>query len=115
MKEKAVHINRQELLAVYNSLRCFKMYFQTINVKIFSDSQVRVQITAAHIPGAENVIGDYESRKRYKHTEWMLNPALFQKAIKHLPYKPDIYAYLTDAFFSSLGMIQLLFIVSFLV
>ena len=84
MKEKAVHINRQELLAVYYSLRCFKMYFQTINVKIFSDSQVRVQITAAHIPGAENVIGDYESR--YKHTEWMLNPAIFQKAIKHLNF-----------------------------
>ena len=86
MKEKAVHINCQELLAVYYSLRCFKMYFQTINVKIFSDSQVRVQITAAHIPGAENVIGDYESRKRYKHTEWMLNPAIFQKAIKHLNF-----------------------------
>ena len=86
MKEKAVHINSQELLAVYYSLRCFKMYFQTINVKIFSDSQVRVQITAAHIPGAENVIGDYESRKRYKHTEWMLNPAIFQKAIKHLNF-----------------------------
>ena len=89
MKEKALHINCKELLAVYYSLRSFKSYFQNNYVKIFSDSQVGVQIinkmgtnkssicnhivkniwlfcvknkiwiTAAHIPGAENVIADY--------------------------------------------------------
>ena len=78
-----------------------------------------IWITAAHIPGAENVIADYESRKSYKDAEWMLNPEIFQKAIKHLKfksdfdcfasrlnthllkyisYKPDPYAYLSDAF-----------------
>ena len=75
---------------MYYSLRSFKTYFQNKYVKIFSDSLVGVQvinkmgttkssicndivkniwlfcvknkilITAAHIPGAENVIADYE-------------------------------------------------------
>ena len=44
MKEKALHINCKELLAVYYSLRSFKTYFQINHVKIFSDSQVGVQI-----------------------------------------------------------------------
>ena len=50
----------------------------------------KIWITAAHIPGAENVIADYESRKSYKDAEWMLNPEIFQKAIKHLKFKPDL-------------------------
>ena len=79
----------------------------------------KIWITAAHIPGAENVIADYQSRKNLKDAEWMLNPKIFQKAIKHLKFKPDLdcfasrlntqlpkyisykpdpYAYLTDAF-----------------
>ena len=44
MKEKALHINCTELLAVYYSLRSLKTYFQNKHVKIFSDSQVGVQI-----------------------------------------------------------------------
>ena len=93
-------------------LRSSKTYFQDKHFKIFSDSQVgepitnkmgttktsifddivkniwlfcvenKIWITAAHIPRAENVIADYESRKSYKNAEWMLNPEIFQKAIK---------------------------------
>ena len=65
------------------------------------------------------MIADYESRKSYIDSELMLNPEIFQKAIKHpkhrpnldcfasrlntqlpkyISYKPDPYAYLTDAF-----------------
>ena len=120
MKEKALYINCKELLAVYYSLRSFKFYFRNKHAKIFLDSQVGVQIinkmgttkssicndivksiwlfcvknkiwiTAAHIPGAENVIPDYEPGKSYKDVEWMLNPEIFQKAIKHLKFKPDL-------------------------
>ena len=94
---------------MYDSLRSFKTYFQNKHVKIFSDAEVGVQIiikmgiskssicndivkniwlfcvknkiwtTAAHIPGAENVIANYESRKSYKDAEWMLNPEIFGK------------------------------------
>ena len=88
MKEKALHINCKELLAVYYSLRSFKTYFQNKHAKIFPDSQTGVQvinkkrtskssicngmdkniclfcvknkiwITPAHISGAESVIAD---------------------------------------------------------
>ena len=101
-EKKALHINCKELLAVYYSLRSFKSYFQNKHVKIFSDShdivkniwlscvKNKIWITAAHIPGAENVIADYQSRTSYKDAEWMLNPEIFQKTIKHLKFKPDL-------------------------
>ena len=63
----------------------------------------RIWITAKHFPGAENVIADYESRISYKDAEWMLNPEIFQKAIKHLKFKPNLDAYLIDAFSSHWG------------
>ena len=99
MKEKALNINCKELLALYYAVRSFTTYFQNKHIKIFSDGQVEEQIinkmvatrssicnnvakniwlfcvknkiwiTAAHIPGAENVIADYESRKSYKDAE----------------------------------------------
>ena len=43
MKEKGLHINCKELLAVYYSLESFKTYCQNKHVRIFSDSQVEVQ------------------------------------------------------------------------
>ena len=128
MKEKAFRLNFKELLAVYYSLRSFKTYFRNKHVKLFLDSQVGVQIInkmgttkssisndiakriwlfcvknkiwvpAANIPGAENVIVDYESRKSYKHAEWMLNHEIFQKAMKHLKLEPDL-----DCFASTLN------------
>ena len=33
---------------------------------------------------------DYNSRKTYKDAERMLNLEIFQKAIKHLKFKPDL-------------------------
>ena len=120
MKEKALNINCKELLALYYAVRSFTTYFQNKHIKIFSDGQVEEQIinkmvttrssicnnvakniwlfcvknkiwiTAAHTPGAENVIADYESRKSYKDAEWVLNPEIFQKVIKHLKFKPDL-------------------------
>ena len=50
----------------------------------------KICIIAAHTPGAENVIANCESRKSYKHAECMINPAIFQKTIKHLPLEPDL-------------------------
>ena len=44
MKGKALRVNCKELLAVHYSLRSFKTYFQNKHVKIFSDSQVGLQI-----------------------------------------------------------------------
>ena len=47
-------------------------------------------ITVAHIPGAENVIAGYESRKSYEDAEWKLNHEIFQKVIKCLKFNPDV-------------------------
>ena len=90
--------------SIYNNIFCAKN---------------KIWITAAHIPRTEDVIADYESRKSYEDTEWMLNPEIFQKEIKDLKFKPDLdcfasrlniqlpkyilytpdpYAYLIDAF-----------------
>ena len=44
MKEKYLHISCKELLVVYYSLISFKTYLKNKHVKIFSDSQVGVQI-----------------------------------------------------------------------
>ena len=44
MKKKALHTNCKQLLAVHYFLRSFKTYFQNKQVKIFSDSQVGIQI-----------------------------------------------------------------------
>ena len=81
-------------------MRSFKTFFRNKHVKAFSDSQVGVQIinkigktkssiyndivnniwlfcaknkiwiTVAHIPGVENGIANYESRKSYKDADW---------------------------------------------
>ena len=79
----------------------------------------KIGITVTHIPGAENVIANCESKKSYKDTKWILNPEIFQKAMKQLKfkadldcfasrlntqlpkyisYKPDPYTYLINAF-----------------
>ena len=39
------------------------------------------------------MIEDYELRKRYTDAEWILNPEIFQKAIKHQKFKPDLYCF----------------------
>ena len=50
----------------------------------------KIWTAAAHDPGAENVIADYELRKSYNDVELMLNDETCQKAIKHLKFKPDL-------------------------
>ena len=36
-----------------------------------------IWLSAAHIPGKENVLADKESREKRLDTEWKLNPKLF--------------------------------------
>jgi len=37
-----------------------------------------IWLTCAHIPGKENILADFESRRNYKDSEWMLNPIIFE-------------------------------------
>ena len=46
-------------------------------------------VSAAHIPGVENVVADAESRKVNMDAEWMLNSDLLQAALRQLNATPD--------------------------
>ena len=47
-------------------------------------------ITAAHVPGVENVVADQESQKAYRDSEWMLNSKELQNCLSQLDFKPVI-------------------------
>ena len=49
-----------------------------------------IWLTAAHIPGKENVTADYESRNCNLDTEWMINPKYLSQALKGIPFTPVI-------------------------
>jgi len=49
-----------------------------------------IWLTCAHIPGKENILADFESRRNYKDSEWMLNPIIFESITKKLNYFPKI-------------------------
>ena len=47
-------------------------------------------LSAAYIPGIDNVVADEESRKQYTDAECMLNKIIFDFAIEYFGIKPDI-------------------------
>ena len=49
-----------------------------------------VWLSAAHVPGRENVDADLESRKINYDTEWKLNTELLQQALQILGVNPDL-------------------------
>ena len=49
-----------------------------------------IWLTAAHIPGKENVTADYESRNSNFDTEWMLNPKYLSQVLEGIPFTPVI-------------------------
>ena len=53
-----------------------------------------IWLTAAHIPGKENVTADYESRNCSLDTEWIINPKYLSQALKGIPFTPviDLFA-----------------------
>ena len=50
----------------------------------------RIWVSAAHIPGRDNIIADFESRRNEKASEWMLDSESLAQALKTLEYKPNI-------------------------
>lgn len=124
-QEIDLHINVQEMLAVLYALRSYINLLHGKHVRILSDNTTAVFvlnkmgttrsgecnemaktiwqfcmenkmfITCAHIPGKENVIADFESRREYKQAEWMLNRDIFSKAVKFLNFKPEIDCFAT--------------------
>ena len=147
--EAKQHINYLELMAAFFTLKCFINSVEGKHVKIMIDNTTAVSVinnkgtshneqcndvacdiwnlceensiwlTAAYIPGKDNIIADRESRNKNVDTEWMLNPRFLKLALNYfnfLPcidlfasrinkqfntyvsYKPDPYAKHIDAF-----------------
>ena len=119
-RERSMHINSLELLAANFGLKTF-IKTHNVHVKILSDNSTSVHginrigssksvscnaiiceiwewaekhnvwITAAHIPGKQNVEADKESRrKNEKDKEWMLNREVFKQIIKQCDMYPKI-------------------------
>ena len=108
--EKHFHINYLEILAILLGLKSFEDCTRNKQVQIRSDNTTAVSyinhmggkqveldqlakiiwswclnrdmwITAAHIPGVENVTADFESRNFNERTEWSLKRELFEKIV----------------------------------
>ena len=118
--EKSKHINYLELLAVYLALQSFTPQVTGKHVKVMVDNMTalsdinhmgtgkckdrhqlvkdiwlwcmehNVWLTAVHIPGAENIDADLQSRVFNTSTEWTLNKPIFAAAISKLGVSPNI-------------------------
>ena len=118
--ERQSHINYLELLAVYYTLKAFKHLVSGLHIKVLCDNTTAVAclnhmgtshsescnalttsvwewcivnhmwITAAHIPGTENVQADHESRFAQTGMEWKLNAQMLQQALTLLQFTPNI-------------------------
>ena len=122
-EEKELNINCLELLAILYALICFKSVVKGRHVKILTDNtcavtyirkmggsksmkcneiansiwnwciEESVWLTVSHIPGKKNVEADKKSRIFDDHTEWKLNPKIFQKVQEKLGVpKIDLFA-----------------------
>lgn len=49
-----------------------------------------IWFSAAHIPGRDNLVADFESKRNEKASEWMLDSQCLAKALKELQYTPNI-------------------------
>ena len=118
--EATHHINYLEMLAVFFALKAFQMQLCGKHVCVRIDNMTTVSdiskigtshsrkrnnltrdiwnwcithgifLTAARIPGAENVTADVESRKTRDETEWALDSAIFKKGTLRLRVHPEI-------------------------
>ena len=120
--ESALHINELELKAVLFALEALCKNFSFVHIRLMIDNTTAVWginkkgsskeklhqvikaiwiwalkrniwLSAAHIPGKENVDADYESRNASSSAEWCLDQYFFKLIIKSLgTCKVDLFA-----------------------
>ncbi|CAB3985948.1 Transposon Tf2-6 poly [Paramuricea clavata] len=117
--EAELHINALELQAAFCALRSFKHSLSGKHVKLMIDNTSAVYInnmgtshsdnchsicvaiwefcmthkiwlTAAHLPGALNVVADNESRRSYSDSEWMIDSNILQNSLSDLYFTPEM-------------------------
>lgn len=118
------HINILELKAAFLAVQSFCQLSRNIHVKIRSDNTTTVAcinkagstkrklqniifefltwanernivLSAAHIPGVENIEADRESRRTNVDAEWMLLPQQFAKICNYYQFQPTIDLFAT--------------------
>ena len=50
----------------------------------------QIMISAAHIPGKNNLIADFESRRNQRESEWQFDKVSLCNALETLDVKPDV-------------------------
>ena len=123
--EKAFHINYLEIKAALMALKCFAPQLHGKHVRLMIDNTIAVHcinnlgtnhsascnditlalwnwctshniwVSAAHIPGKNNVIADAESRRVNLDAEWKLNSKLLKSAFESLAVSPSIDLFAT--------------------
>lgn len=118
--EASEHINYLELFASFLGLKTFAQTKSDTHIRLMIDNTSAVSIinnmgtshspkmnmvakqlwewcilhklwiSAAHIPGRDNFIADFESRRNERASEWMLDESCLAKALKKLNYSPQI-------------------------
>ena len=120
-QEALLHINVLEIKSILLSLLALFPKHNNIHVKIFCDSQVAIQcvkkegstkslpcntatrnlllhcekqnidLSLAHIPGAQNIVADQESRHfKNPDTEWQLNQDIYHQICSIVGFEPEI-------------------------
>ena len=118
--EAKEHINYLELLAAFLSLQTFARKKTNLHVRLMIDNtsavsiinhmgtshsvkcnalaktvwewciERQIWISAAHIPGRDNFIADFESRHNERESEWMLDTTSLTRALHDLDFVPVI-------------------------
>ena len=114
------HINYLEMLAIHLGLLTFAKNMNSTHIRIMCDNTSAVNIinhmgtshsdscnsmaktiwewcmyrniwiSIAHIPGKQNLVADFESRRQERETEWMLSKQLLADALAELDFSPEI-------------------------
>ena len=118
--ESKHHINYLEMLAILLGLQTFAKNKNNTHIRIMCDNTTAVNVinhmgtshsdpcnslakeiwewcivrkiwlSVAHIPGKQNLIADFESRRNQRESEWKLDKLSLFNALERLDFKPDI-------------------------
>ena len=114
------HINYLEMLAIYLALQTFAKSWVNTDIHLMCDNTTAMHIvnhmgtshsdschslakdiwewcmardiwvSVAHIPGKQNLVADFESRRNQREAEWQLNIAALQNALSKINFQPHI-------------------------
>ncbi|CAB4004433.1 Hypothetical predicted protein, partial [Paramuricea clavata] len=122
--EATNHINYLEMLAIFLGLQTFAKNLNNTHIRMCDNTTAvnvinhmgtshsdicnnmakqiwewcidkNIWLTVAHIPGKQNLVADYESRRHQRESEWMLNKALLSDTLIKLNFSPEIDLFAT--------------------